>query len=161
MIADFENVKRELKELAEILNTFKSEAVQLRILESLLGTQSSGTGKSVDSLGVGTSESDQSDTAPPKKKPTKKKSTVNKSPESKASARRSAGNEPNAILSELASGTFFDQPRTIRDIVEHCKHNLARSIKPNEISGKLARMVRDGNLSRTKNSDNQYEYTKP
>lgn len=117
MIADFENVKRELKELAEILNTFKSEAVQLRILESLLGSQSSGTGKSVDSLGVGTSESDQSDTAPPKKKPTKKKSTVNKSPESKASARRPAGSGPNAILSELASGTFFDQPRTIRELV--------------------------------------------
>ena len=37
MIRDFVKMKRELKELATIINSFKSEAVQLRIVEHVLG----------------------------------------------------------------------------------------------------------------------------
>ena len=54
---------------------------------------------------------------------------------------------------------FFKKPRTIGDILVHCETNLARKIKANEISGKLGRMVRNGELKRTKNADGQYEYT--
>ncbi len=55
---------------------------------------------------------------------------------------------------------FFKKPRLIGDILEHCETNLARKIKANELSGKLGRMVRNGELKRTKNADGQYEYTK-
>jgi hypothetical protein len=68
---------------------------------------------------------------------------------------------PSTILSKLYTEGFFSQCRTIKDICAYADTNLARKIKPNEISGKLAHLVRIGDLSREKNSDNQYEYTKP
>jgi hypothetical protein len=71
-----------------------------------------------------------------------------------------AGAGAVATLTQLLAGNFFDKPRTINDIIEHCKHNLARTFKPNEFSGKLARMVRNGALTRKKNADKQYEYKK-
>ncbi|MFC1636071.1 hypothetical protein ACFL5Z_14630 [Planctomycetota bacterium] len=37
MVRNFETVKKELKELAGVVNAFKSEAVQLRIVELVLG----------------------------------------------------------------------------------------------------------------------------
>ncbi len=66
-----------------------------------------------------------------------------------------------AILTKLATTDFFDKPKTINDILEHCKDNLARTFKANEFSGKLGRMVRGKELKREKNADNQYEYKKP
>ena len=54
-----------------------------------------------------------------------------------------------------------NKPRTINDLIEHCKHNLARTFKANEFSGKLGRMVRNSELTRKKNTDKQYEYKKP
>jgi hypothetical protein len=38
MIKNFENVKAQIAELASVINSFKSEAVQLRIIELVLGT---------------------------------------------------------------------------------------------------------------------------
>src|SRR6266508_7025079 len=76
-------------------------------------------------------------------------------------AKAPGGTGAVATLSQLASGTFFDKPRTIKDLIDHCKHNLARTFKANEFSGKLGRMVRNGELTRKKNADKQYEYKKP
>lgn len=70
------------------------------------------------------------------------------------------GTGAKSTLTILAKGSFFSTPKTISEIVEHCRHNLARSFKANDFSGKLARMVRGGELTRVKNSDKQYEYKK-
>jgi len=64
-----------------------------------------------------------------------------------------------ATLLKVYADDFFAKPRTIKAILDHCETNLARKIKANEISGKLARMVRSNELKREKNSDGQYEYT--
>lgn len=40
MLEEFERLKGQLSELAKILNAFESEAVQLRILDSVLGQES-------------------------------------------------------------------------------------------------------------------------
>ena len=37
MISNFDEVKKQLSELSEVINKFKSEAVQLRIVEIVLG----------------------------------------------------------------------------------------------------------------------------
>jgi hypothetical protein len=66
-----------------------------------------------------------------------------------------------ATVTQLVEGDFFKKPRTIGAIVEHCKHNLARSFKTNEVSGKLVQLVRTNQLTRTTNADKQYEYKKP
>jgi hypothetical protein len=86
-----------------------------------------------------------------------------KSGEAAEGKRRKASSGIGAVatLSQLLSGNFFDKPRTIKDVIDHCKHNLARTFRANEFSGKLGRMVRDHELTRKKNADKQYEYKKP
>ena len=111
-------------------------------------------------------EAEETEPAPAKpKKRTKRKATSSKKTASAGSEGKSAKKPstfgPTAILKKLYDDGFFSEARSIADICQYSDANLARKIKPNEISGKLARMVRDGELAREKNSDNQYEYTKP
>ena len=71
-----------------------------------------------------------------------------------------SGSGPVSTLAKLADGEFFNTPQSMKSIIEHCEVNLARKIKQTDISGKLARMVREQVLKRAKNADGQYEYSK-
>lgn len=147
-----EGLKKQLSELAVLLNAFKSEAVQLRILDFVLGEDA-------------TEASDDKVDKPRhvrKRRPQRTK-TPKKVSSGAVTAKKkvASGTGAKATLTQLLAGAFFDKPRTINDIIEHCKHNLALSFRANEFSTKLGRLVRNGDLTRKKNADNQYEYTKP
>jgi len=151
VIKNFDEIKEQLKELSGVINSFKSEAVQLRIVELVFGlTEEDET------------QEENAETPPPKKK-RKKKGVASKKAATKkksgTSTKRASGAGAPATLTKLVEENFFSKPRSIGDIVEHCEHNLARKFKSNDFSGKLARLVRDGTLKRSKNTDNQYEYT--
>ncbi|MDH4187010.1 MAG: hypothetical protein OEV08_08425 [Nitrospira sp.] len=151
MLKDFEAIKAQLAELADVINKFKSEAVQLRIVELVL------QGKNVESGGESSNE-----VATPKKGKKKRKPASSSTNTADGKKKRaSGGTGAIATLVKVYGEGFFSKPRTISDILAHCETNLARRIKANEISGKLGRMVRTGELKRTKNTDNQYEYTRP
>jgi hypothetical protein len=148
MIKKIENLKEPLAELASLLNAFKSETVQLRILEHILDNEldSEASGHEVKS----------------EKRAVDKRSAVKRGARRvNPSARRGTiGSGATATLTQLVGTSFFDKSRTINDLVEHCKHSLARTFKPNDFSGYLGRLVRAGTLSRKKNADKQYEYKK-
>ncbi len=148
MIKNFEEIKDQLKDLSEVVNSFKSEAVQLRIVELVFGFEPD------------VEESDDDLPAPKKRKVKKKKAVKKKdgSKPAKKSANKPSGQGAVATLIKLVEEDFFKKPKSIGDIVEHCDHNLARKFKANEFSGKLGRLVREGDLTRTKNAENQYEY---
>jgi hypothetical protein len=150
MIEKLDSIKKQLAELATVLNAFKSEAVQLRLLDFLLGQQSI---KKPDEIPVRAGAS---------KKPRSRRATTptGEGATAKKGKKAPSGTGAPATLTQLLSTTYFDKPRTINDIIEHCKHNLARTFKANEFSGKLGRMVRTGELTRKKNADKQYEYKK-
>lgn len=84
-----------------------------------------------------------------RKVPVKKKATKSK-----------AGKGPGAkaALTQLYEGGFFKSPQTIGSIIEHLKHSLGRTYKPNHMSPALLRYLRSQKLKRTQNEDNQYEY---
>jgi hypothetical protein len=154
---NFDDLKKQLSELAAVLNEFKSEAVQLRILDFVLRRET----EQIDRM----NESDE-----PSHKPKRKHRSPGtgtgagaelKAPPPERKRRGAVGTGAPATLVQLLSDNFFDQPRTINDLIEHCKHNLARTFKANEFSGKLGRMVRKGELTRKKNAEKQYEYKKP
>ena len=150
MIQEFDDIKKQLAELTAILNGFKSEAVQLRILDYILGKKDS--------------ESDDRP-APTQHKPKKIKRiaiTPKNGVDVKPSNRKKAasGTGAPATLMQLLETDFFNKPRTINHIIEHCKHNMARTFKANDLSGTLARIIRNGKLIRNKNTDKQYEYKK-
>lgn len=153
MFKDFETTKSHLTELAEIINKFKSEAVQLRLVELIFAGAGFVPGTA--------SPREVTSPAPPAK--TKRRSRPKSSPKTDDGAgtkkKTSSGGGPVATLVKIFEEGYFKQPRSIGDICAHCEINLARRIKPNEISGKLGRMVRSRQLSRTKNSDNQYVYS--
>jgi len=152
MIEKFADMKKQLSELASILNEFKSETVQLRILDLVLGDESMPNATGREEHGSPARR------APSRRTPKTKK---NDSPALGKRKKAPAGEGAPATLTQLLTGNFFDKARTINDIIEHCKHNLARGFKANEFSGKLGRMVRNGELTRKKNAEKQYEYKKP
>lgn len=150
MIEKLDSIKKQLAELATVLNAFKSESVQLRLLEFLLGEQ--------------LPENPEEKPARTRRQEKTSRRTPAADKEGKGRGNRKkapSGSGAPATLTQLLASNYFDKPQTINDIIEHSKHNLARTFKANEFSGKLGRMVRSGELTRKKNADNQYEYKKP
>lgn len=149
MIQNFDGVKKQLQELAGVLNSFKSEAVQLRLIELIFqGTEVIGEGEDKEHL---------------RPKPAKRKVVKAAKKQGAAKGKRSAkaGRAgPATTITQLIEEGFFKSKRTINDIIEHARKKKARKFKANELSGPLARFVRDGRLDRDRNKDQQYEYCK-
>jgi hypothetical protein len=152
MIKNFEALKNQLRELSELVDLFKSEAVQLRLVELVL---------------LGNTESpEESDDEPPAK-PTRapgrarrRKGGKGEEKTGQAGATKARGGRLGAqgALNQLIHEKFFANKQTIGAIIEHCKARKARTFKPNELSGVLARFTRDNRLKRDTNKDGQYEY---
>jgi hypothetical protein len=152
MLKNFDAVKEQLKELADIVNAFKSEAVQLRIVELVLGG-----GRAQPT------EAEDRDAASSRVRARGRRKVNVPAPDPAA-----AGTPPSrgrtgrlggkAVLTRLYQEKFFETGKTINDIVQHADAKMATKLKQSDISGGLARYVRDKKLSRNKNADNQYEY---
>lgn len=158
MIKNFDEIKRQLKELSEVVNAFKSEAVQLRLVELIFGAAD----REPDGDG------DDHENTPLKKRRSRRaaKPAKNGGEASIPSKAKSGGRTPRSgsrlgargILTKLQESGYFKKPHTIKDIVQHAETNLATKVKQSDLSGPLARYIRDEKLKRAKNSDNQYEY---
>jgi hypothetical protein len=153
VISNFDEIKRQLKELSEVINSFKSEAVQLRLVDLVF---QAATGRAEP-------ESAKDSHRPPgRKKHGSRKPSAEPSPREPGARRAArAGGRPGSVatLGTLFSGGFFKTPRTLKSLVEHCEANLALKYKQSDFSGALARYVRDQKLKRVKDSDGQYEYS--
>lgn len=156
MLKDFETVKKQLKELSEVLNGFKSEAVQLRIIELLFKGTTVGS-----DVGEGDDEDKPSQVAPLRTTSRKKRSKKIKTgdPEKKSSAAKGRPG-PLKTLEQLVTDNYFKSKKTIGEIVEYCKDDLTVTYKSTDLSGPLMKLVRDKKLKRVKNpTTNQYEYS--
>jgi hypothetical protein len=151
MIQKLDSIKKQLSELAAVLNAFKSEAVQLRVLDFVLGEESP------EELDEKAANNRITRKSRPRRTTTMKKAV---SATSATRKKAPAGTGGPATLTQLLAGNFFAKPRTINDIIGHCKLTLARTFKANEFSGQLGRLVRNGKLTRNKNAEKQYEYKK-
>ena len=156
---DLDDLQKQLKAIAEVVNAFKSEAVQLRVVEVLLGQ-----------LGVPAASDDSANAKAPRRTKRRKASTKTDSPADKVekatsqkpvrkAARTSASPGAFAMISQLLGGGFFKAPKTISAIVAHCGSSKGHHYKANECSPALLRLLRDSKLKRAKNKDGQYEYT--
>lgn len=158
MIQNFEEVRTQLKDLAEVLNSYKSEAVQLRLVELIFGAAAKPTGSGGAAPAVEPAQP-TGRTSGRKRTPRKPQTGGVESP--LASKPRSGGGRtgPVTTLGALYDEGFFATPRTIGQVVDHCDQNLALKFKSSDFSGPLARYTRDKRLKRAKNGDGQYEYT--
>lgn len=154
-MADIDELQQKLKSFAEVVNSFKSEAVQLRVIEMLIGEMQ---------LSTTSISGELVKTKPPKRQ--KRKSNVRASKEVKGKAvdkpsrsRVSGGPGTYVMVGDLLGKGYFKQARTIGAIIGHCGSTLGHHYKANEISPVLLRYLRDEKLKRQKNKDGQYEYT--
>jgi hypothetical protein len=148
-----EELKKELREIAEILNQFKSEAVQLRVLDMLTGQESPQAGRTVR----------QKRRAASGRRPSKEEEVGKEQPEKQTrggTASRASGGGAHSIIVRLLEEGFFDTPQTIGQITRHASERLGHRLKANECSPSLLRLLRAGRLTRSKNNDGQYEYSK-
>lgn len=152
MIKDFDVMKQQLRDLAGVLKDFKSEAVQLRVVELLF-----------QRMGIESQDiEDRKGAAEKQKKDVIRKSKPGiKEKEKKARAKRvSKGGRPGpgAIISQLIAEGFFKKPKLVQDIITHCQSKSGYSYKTSELSVGLVRAVRSKALQRRTNAQNQFEY---
>src|SRR5262245_49591610 len=112
MLKDFDQLKNQLRELAEVINAFQSEAVQLRLVELILGQ--------VESAEVAPPERAEMDRS---KGRARRRARAQKPDKLEAAGNRvrprvQAG-KPGTLktLRTLMGAGFFSQPRTIGAIV--------------------------------------------
>lgn len=157
---DLDELQKRLKCIADVVNAFKSESVQLRVVEVLLGQ-------------LGVSSSTPTTLTPPPPAQVKHRRPNKKTPKTSAETKaKSKADEPKrkpsrsasspgafAMINQLLTDGFFKSPQAIGAIVSHCGTSKGHHYKANECSPVLLRLLRDGKLTRKKNKEGQYEYT--
>ena len=153
MLENFERVRKQLIELSKVLNAFQSEAVQLRLVDFLLGKR------------IGPEQEEVEGQNEEKNRRRKKTNRKTKPPVVKKKDRKSTG-KPNkkrriggySMIDILIEEGFFETKRTINDVIKYCDTNKAIKYKAGDFSGKFGSLVANGTLNREKNSEKQYEY---
>jgi len=145
MSKHIEKLKKQLIEISEVVNSFKSEAVQLKIVDKLLDAiidydKTDTEGQELFSKKVNKSKPDHENEAYPF-----------------AQGRKKPG--ATKILNQLLSTDFFHTPRSISSIATYCKDNFDSEFKTSELSGILLKLANENKLRRERSNDNnRFEY---
>ena len=151
MIKNFDEIKKQLSDLAEVINGYKSEAVQLKIIEALL------SGVSSETLIVPREE--VSDGNLHKSKAKKKKSILNEGGSDGAKSGKVGGKKtPKKSVVQLVGQGFFKERRTVPQVQEHLKTKLAANFAVSSLQNALNSLLHDDTIKREKNKEDQYEY---
>jgi hypothetical protein len=140
-----EKLKKQLIEISEVVNLFKSEAVQVKVIDRLFDVM----------IDTERSEADANDTF--QKRGPKR---VNGSHYEHAVSRKKPG--ATKVLNQLLAGTdFFNTHRSISSIADYCKANYDSDFKTSELSGILLKLANEHKLRRERsNTNNRFEYVK-
>ena len=139
-----EELKKQLSEIAEVVNSFQSEAVQVRVVDRLLdGIIESEKVDSEDSEGLDAEnrKSGSNEFKNRQSAPTRKKLGATK------------------VLNQLLSSDFFKTPHSISAIAEYCREKFDSNFKTSELSGILLKLAKENKLKRERsNENNRFEY---
>ncbi len=140
-------LKDDLAKLAGVLNQFKSDAVQLKVLDQFFSIGPAPGSELVNPV-----------EKPRRGRPPKvSKAVAGKNPAPAKRGKRS-GTGATGTLNALLSQGYFRSRRTIADITAACASKIGVTIKVTNLSGPLARFVQEGKLQRAKNKDGKFEY---
>ena len=155
MSKTFIELKKQLNELSETINKFDSEAVQLRIVELLF--DQSGPNPGLAEAGTGYDAGPGLDHELIQRASSRAQ-TRGRSKRGDASAPSASG--AVAALASLVEGDFFEENRTIGDVVRKCEEDYGIRYKSNAFSGPLSRYAASGVLKRDKNEEGKFAYHK-
>lgn len=145
MSKHIEKLKKQLVEISEVVNSFRSEAVQVRIIDRLL-----------DAI----IESDKGDIENGDAFNKKGRKTRSEDDEnSLATGRKKPG--ATKILNQLLATDFFNTRHSISEIAEYCKEHYDSDFKTSELSGILLKLAKENKLKRERSNDNnRFEYVR-
>lgn len=148
---EFRELTRQLEELSETINRFESEAVQLRIVELFFEERAQQLGH----LSEGETVSYVSGPGQ-----LGRAGERGSRPSGKQAAKGPSASGAVAVLEKLVKGDFFDERRTIRDVVKASEERFGAQYRANAFSGPLSRYAKKGALKREKNGEGKYVYFK-
>ena len=142
MSKHIEKLKKQLMEIAEVVNAFKSEAVQVRVVDRLLDAISE------------TEKTDMEGTEIFLRKGRKLRTDDDQN-----FGRKKPG--ATKILNQLLNTEYFNASHSISDIAEYCKEQYEADFKTSELSGILLKLAKENKLKRERSHDNnRFEYVK-
>ena len=140
-----EKLKKQLAEIAEVVNSFQSEAVQVRVVDRLLDE-------------IMETERGETEGSEIFNKRERKSRDGNNGEQNQTLQRRK---KPGAtkVLNQLLSSDFFRTPHSISSIADYCKDNFDSDFKTSELSGILLKLAKENKLRRERsNENNRFEY---
>lgn len=141
-----EKLRKQLLEISEVVNAFKSEAVQVKIIDRLL-----------DSIMEG--ERHDFDGDPSKQDRRAKRNYEDDGADSRIRGRKKPG--ATKILNQIIHTDFFNEPRSISTIAQYCKDQYDSDFKTSELSGILLKLANEHKLKRERNNENnRFDYVK-
>ncbi|TSD67523.1 hypothetical protein FFF34_009075 [Inquilinus sp. KBS0705] len=146
MNRQIEKLKKQLSEIAEVVNSFQSEAVQVRVVDRLLD----------EIMEVEKVDTEGSDIF---NKRGRKNGSEMGSSESRESipGRKKPG--ATKVLNQLLNSDYFKTPHSISSIAEYCKEKFDSDFKTSELSGILLKLAKENRLKRERsNENNRFEY---
>ena len=146
MSKHIEKLKKQLLEISEVVNSFRSEAVQVKIIDRLLDAIIESERVDADGIDAYT-----------------KKGRRLRSGDEDENTFSQGRKKPGAtkILNQLLLTDFFNVRHSISDIADYCKENYDSDFKTSELSGILLKLAKENKLKRERSNDNnRFEYVK-
>ncbi len=144
-----EKLRKQLLEISEVVNAFKSEAVQVKIIDRLLDSIMEGDRHDFDGDGLKVQE----------RRGRKGRDYEDDGAESRIRGRKKPG--ATKILNQIIHTDFFDVPRSISAIAYYCKEQYDSDFKTSELSGILLKLSNEHKLKRERNNENnRFDYVK-
>lgn len=129
-----ERIIKQLRDLAELLSLYDSEAVQIRIVEKILPFMLSPTGRSVtESTAISLDN-------------VKEFEGADRSKGRKRSIKLSK------LLTDLVNSGYFDTPKFLAEITEALSNLSGKSVQTTQMSGYLLSYVNTGRIRREKST---------
>ena len=146
MSKHIEKLKKQLVEVSEVVNSFRSEAVQVRIIDRLLDA-------------IIESDKVDSDNGDALSRRGRKSRPIDDDENFSPAGRKKPG--ATKILNQLLSTDFFSARHSISEIADYCKDNYDSEFKTSELSGILLKLAKENKLRRERSNDNnRFEYVK-
>jgi len=144
MSKHIEKLKKQLLEISEVVNAFKSEAVQVRVVDRLLDVM----------VELEKSDGDAAEVFV-------KKSYKNRNDDGNYPFKGAKKPGATKILNQLLSTDFFDTARSISSIASYCRDTYDSGFKTSELSGILLKLAKENKLKRERsNENNRFEYVR-
>lgn len=143
MNRQIEKLKKQLTEIAEVVNSFQSEAVQVRVVDRLLD----------EIMETERGDSEGTETFNKRGRRPARENEVNEFTQ----GRKKLG--ATKVLNQLLTSDYFKTPHSISSIADYCKEKFDSDFKTSELSGILLKLAKENRLRRERsNENNRFEY---